>query len=66
MGFLKSMKWNPQTLRERGFINVKRNLVSQLISQISLAKFPIFCMNTLIEISVGDGIAILGGKLVKN
>ena len=47
-------------------INVKSQLISQLISQTSMAKFPIFCMNTLIEIIVGDGIAILGGKLVKN
>ena len=41
-------------------------LFSQLISQISMAKFHVFCMDTLIEISVGgDGIAILGSKLVK-
>ena len=26
----------------------------------------VFCMDPLIEISVGDGIAILDGKLVKN
>ena len=41
-------------------------LFSQLISQISMAKFPVFCMDTLIEISVGDEIVISGGKLVKN
>ena len=41
-------------------------LFSQLISQISMAKFHVFCMDTLIEISVGDEIVILGGKLVKN
>ena len=29
-------------------------LFSQLISQISMAKFHVFCKDTLIEISVGD------------
>ena len=41
-------------------------LFSQLISQISIAKFHVVCMDTLIEISIGDEIVILGGKLVKN
>ena len=41
-------------------------LFSQLISQISMAKFHLFFTDTLIEISVGDEIVILGGKLVKN
>ena len=26
----------------------------------------VFCMDSLIKVSVGDGIAVLGGKLVKN
>ena len=41
-------------------------LFSQLISQISRAKFNVFCMDTLIEIRVGDEIVILGDKMVKN
>ena len=45
---------------------LKTFLFSHLISQISMAKFHVFCMDTLIEISVGDEIVILGGKLVKN
>ena len=48
------------------FIMLRTFLFIQLISQISMPKFPVFCMDTLIEISIGDGIAVLGGKLVKN
>ena len=58
---IKHWKWG----REVSFM-LRTFLFSQLISQISMAKFHVFCMDTLIEISVGDEIVILGGKLVKN